>query len=177
MTLTGVNMGSWLDSVNIRLMRESDLPIIEWDGEYTRYRKVYREVYRGLLAGRAIPWIAEVNHIGIIGQIFLTEKNPHPDYCPDQSYMFISSFRVKPLYRNQGLGTLLLKICDITSSDRNIRSIFLNCAKTNRRCKKFYERDGFSAIREDPGKWTYIDHQGNIREENEPAWLMKKTIV
>lgn len=170
-------MGSWLDSVNIRLMRESDLPLIEWDGEYTRYRKIYREIYRGLLAGRSMPWIAEVNPIGIIGQIFLTEKSPHPEYCPDQPYMFLSSFRVKPLFRNQGLGTLLLKICEITASDRKVHNIFLNCAKTNRRCKKFYERNGFSVIREDSGKWTYIDHQGHVREEIEPAWVMKKAVA
>lgn len=52
-------MGSWLDSrVNIRLMRESDLPLIEWDGEYTRYRK---DLSRNL--SRFTGW--QINTLGL----------------------------------------------------------------------------------------------------------------
>ncbi|HOW07773.1 MAG TPA: GNAT family N-acetyltransferase [Flexilinea sp.] len=169
-------METWLDSVNIRLMRESDLPLIEWGDEYVRYRKIYREVYRNFLAGRAFPWIAEIEKYGVIGQVFLTEKQPDPAFDPEQPYMFLSSFRVKPDFRNRGLGTLLLKICEVTARDRNIHNVFLNCAKTNKRCKAFYERNGFTVLREDPGKWSFIDHKGAIREEVEPAWTMVKKI-
>ncbi len=167
-------MGNWIDSVNIRLMNEADLPAIEWDGEYKRYRKVYREIYRGFLSGRSTPWIAEIGESGIIGQVFLTEKQPHSEYCPDQPYMFLSSFRVKPAYRNLGLGTLLLKTSEITTRDKNIHYIFLNCAKANQRSRSFYERNGFTTVRDDPGRWSFIDDEGNIREEVEPAWVMKK---
>ncbi len=168
-------MTNWLDTVNIRLMTESDLPEIEWDGEYRRYRKVYREVYRGLLAGRSFPWIAEIPSVGVIGQVFLTEKQPHQEYS-EHPYMFLSSFRVKPDYRRRGLGTLLLKICEGTAKDRDMNVIILNCARSNRRSRAFYERNGFSVLRSDPGKWSYIDDTGKIREETEPAWVMRKVL-
>lgn len=169
-------MENWLDSVNIRLMRESDLPLIEWGEEYVRYRKIYCEVYRNFLAGRTFPWIAEVEKYGVIGQVFLTEKQPNTAFDPDRPYMFLSSFRVKPDFRNRGLGTFLLKICEITAHDRNIRHIFLNCAKNNKRCKAFYERNGFVVLREDPGRWSFINHKGAICEEVDPAWTMVKKI-
>mgnify|MGYP002409344903 FL=1 len=158
------------------VMNETDLPAIEWDGEYKRYRRVYREIYRGSLAGRSVPWVAEISNIGIIGQVFLTEKQPHEDYA-DRPYMFLSSFRVKPAYRNLGLGTLLLKVCEVTAGDRKIDIIVLNCARSNQRSRSFYEKNGFVVVRNDPGKWSYIDDEGKIREETNPAWVMRKKLV
>ena len=69
---------NWLDRVNIRLLREEDLPALEWDGEYTRYRKIYQEVYRNLERGISFPYVAETADDGIIGQVFLTRKDPNP---------------------------------------------------------------------------------------------------
>ena len=43
----------------VRLIKEADLPALEWDGEYTRYRKVYQEVYRNSLRGISLPYVAE----------------------------------------------------------------------------------------------------------------------
>ena len=169
-------MENWLDKVEIRLMKESDLPLIEWGGEYMRYRKVYREVYRNFLAGRTTPWIATTDEDGIVGQVFLTQKAAHTAFDAQNPYMFLSSFRVKPAFRNLGLGTLLLKACEIVARDKKTPSIFLNCAKSNQRSKNFYERNGFSVVREDAGKWSYIDHEGQLREEIEPVWLMRKDL-
>jgi ribosomal protein S18 acetylase RimI-like enzyme len=169
-------MQNWLDTVEIRLMRETDLPSIEWGEEYIRYRKVYRDVYRNFLAGRSILWIAETEKDGIVGQVFLTQKNPHELFDPEHPYMLLSSFRVKPAFRNLGLGTLLLKACEIAAGDRGIQRIFLNCARSNQRSRAFYERNGYSVFRDDPGRWSYIDHLGQLREEIDPAWTMVKVV-
>ena len=77
-------MKDWLDRVNVRKMREADLPLIEWEGEYARYRKVYQEVYRNQRLGVTTALIAESPEDGIVAQIFLTRKPIHaPDSYPN----------------------------------------------------------------------------------------------
>ena len=37
--------------VKIRFMQESDLPALEWDGEFTHFRLIYESVYRRMKRG------------------------------------------------------------------------------------------------------------------------------
>ena len=62
----------WLSAVTIRLLQEEDLPELEWGGEYSRYRRIYREIYRNSQKGISLPYVAETADDGIIGQVFLT---------------------------------------------------------------------------------------------------------
>lgn len=167
---------NWLDTVNIRIMKEEDLPLIEWDGKYSRYRRIYREVFRNLQSGIAYPYVAETKENGLIGQVFLTEKLPNVNFSPDRRYLFLSSFRIKEAFRDKGLGALLLRICELTAKDKKIRDIFLNCAQKNILGLHFYETHGFTKVREDPGEWTFINENGNVITEVEPAWTMVKQI-
>jgi hypothetical protein len=36
---------------------------------------------------------------------------------------------------------------------------------------------GYHTIAEDPGRWTYLDPQGQLQEVEEPAWLMEKMLI
>ncbi len=166
----------WLDLVTIRLIREADLPELEWDGEYTRYRKVYREVYRNFEKGISLPFVAETTADGIIGQVFLTRKEPNPSYMPRSRYFFISSFRIKPGFRDRGLGSRLLDVCFREVRSHRLRDIFLNCAAANNRARHFYEKHGFRVVRLDEGNWSYVNHEGLVITEHESAYLMKKTL-
>lgn len=169
-------MKAWLGQVNVRKMRESDLPLIEWDGEYTRYRKVYQEVYRNQQLGVTTALIAESPDDGIVAQIFLTKKNPNEVFSPNERYLFISSFRVKKPFRNRGLGTLLLKMAELFAKKEGLPLLILNCAQANQEGLAFYKNAGFEGYRIDDGKWRYIDHEGNVREECEPAFSMRKRV-
>ena len=81
------------DEVTIRLLREEDLPALEWDGEYKRYRRIYREVFRNSQIGISFPLVAETRRDGIIGQVFLNQKEPNPKFTLRSRYYFLSSFR------------------------------------------------------------------------------------
>lgn len=166
----------WLDLVTVRLIREEDLPALEWDGEYTRYRRVYREVFRNFEKGISLPYIAETEADGIIGQVFLTRKEPNPSYMPRSRYFFISSFRIKPMFRDRGLGSRLLEVCFRDARSHRLRDIFLNCAANNNRARHFYEKHGFRVVRLDDGNWSYVNHEGIVVTEHESAYLMKKTL-
>ena len=48
--------------------------------------------------------------------------------------------------------------------------------KNNPRARALYERQGYRIIADDPGRWSYFDHEGVIQEVLEPAWLMEKRL-
>ncbi len=166
----------WLDRVMIRLLREEDLPALEWDGEYSRYRKIYREVYRNSEKGISLPYVAETEEDGIIGQVFMTKKEPNPSYSPRSRYFFLSSFRIKPDFRGRGLGSLMMRVCFRDVRNQKLRDIFLNCSSDNDRARHFYERNGFRIIRLDKGNWTYINEEGYVVTEPQSAYLMRRTL-
>ncbi|MBR6088910.1 MAG: GNAT family N-acetyltransferase [Anaerolineaceae bacterium] len=166
----------WLSTVRIRLLREEDLPALEWDGEYRRYRRIYREVYRNSQKGLSVPLVAETAEDGLVGQVFLSQKDPNPYYNPVSRYYFLSSFRVKPQFRDHGLGSLLLQACEKQTRLHHLRDIFLNCAMENNRARWFYEEHGFRVVRVDESDWSFVDDEGFVITEHQNACLMKKTL-
>ena len=167
---------NWLDTVTIRLMKEADLPALEWDGEYQRYRRIYREIYRNSQKGISIPFVAETPTEGIIGQVFLTKKDPNRNYVTQSQYFFLSSFRIKPGFRDHGLGSLMLNECEKQVRLHHLRDIYLNCDRKNNRARWFYQEHGFHVVRVDEGTWSYVNDEGFVVTEEQNAYLMKKTL-
>lgn len=160
----------------IRRMREDDLPLIEWGCEYLRYRRVYREIFRNSHSGRFILWVAATGSGEVVGQVFINVNPVHAYKLVPRQSMLLSSFRVKRDYRGCGIGSKLLKTCECCADEREIKFLWLNCSKSNQNALTFYRNRGFEIFRSDPGDWQYIDHNGNIRREVDPAWsLCKKT--
>lgn len=167
---------NWINHVRIRLLREEDLPALEWDGEYKRYRRIYREIYRNSQKGLSIPLVAETTEDGIVGQVFLSQKDPNPNYGIRSRYFFLSSFRIKPQFRDQGLGSMLLAECEKQVRLHRMRDIYLNCAKDNNRARWFYQEHGFQVVRIDEGTWTYVNDEGFVVSEPQNSYLMRKTL-
>ena len=167
---------NFLNTVNIRLVKEEDLPALEWGEEYKRYRRIYREIYRNSQKGLSIPLVAETAADGIIGQVFFSQKEPNQNYGIRTRYYFLSSFRVKPRYRDHGIGSLLLKEGEKQVRLHHIRDIYLNCSRENNRARWFYQEHGFQVVRIDEGTWTYVNDEGFVVTEPQNAYLMKKTL-
>ena len=167
-------MDEWLSGVTIRYMTEEDLPALEWGGEYSRYRRIYKEVFRNFLRGISLPYVAVDPRAGVIGQVFLTRKDPNPDLNIPSRYFFLSSFRVKPQYRGRGLGSRLLETCEKDVLANHLRDIYLNCAESNQRARGFYEQHGFRIVRVDSGPWSFVNDEGLLISEKQTAYLMKK---
>lgn len=165
-----------IEGLNIRLMREEDLPLIEWDGEYARYRQSYKEVYHRSQQGLSWPLIAETAADGMIGQIFLSAKNANPVYSPRESYLFLTSFRVKPAFRDRGVGGELMNACERVAREHHFGLILLNCAEDNVRGLAFYQKHGFDILRPEDCRWTYINENGMVVNEHQASYLMRKKI-
>ena len=47
------------DSIIIRMVTETDLVRLEWEGEFKKYRRMYARLYRNMLTGTTLMWLIE----------------------------------------------------------------------------------------------------------------------
>ena len=145
-------------------------------GEFIHFRRVYFEAYRRSIIGESLLWVIELPSYGIVGQAFVQLDCNRPELADGKQIAYIYAFRVKEQYRGIGLGSKLLKIIEHDLYSQGIHYVTLNVAKDNNRARALYERHGYKIVAEEPGCWSFIDHEGNWRDIEEPSWRMKKKI-
>lgn len=160
--------------VTVRPLIESDLPALEWDGAYIHFRRVYAEHYHSMCHGNTLIWVAETDAKEIIGQLFLLLISQQKEVADGTKRAYLFSFRIKPEFRNQGLGTEMINLVEADLLKRGFSQIRINVARANIGAKRLYERLGYRVIGSDPGYWKYQDHLGEWRTVKEPAWRMLK---
>lgn len=166
----------WIDTVQIRHLDKADLPALEWDGEYIRYREVYLAEYERSQIGSSILWVADKPGVGVIGQVFIqlnAERQELADGC-SRAYMY--AFRIRPLYRDAGLGTRMIRIIEDDLVRRRFCWLTLNVGKTNYSARRLYNRLGYHVVAHETGRWSYRDEKGIQQKVEEPAWRMEKFI-
>lgn len=171
----------WLARLQVRYLVEADLAALEWQGEFIHFRRLYQEIYRAMLQGRVSMWVAELRDDEplpgeIIGQVFVQLNSSRADMADGARRAYIYSFRVKPEYRGYGVGACMLRTIEQDLIQRGYLWATLNVAQDNPAGSRFYERYGYRMIGDDPGRWTYIDHQGDRCEVIEPAFRMEKKL-
>jgi ribosomal protein S18 acetylase RimI-like enzyme len=165
-----------LSSVSIRRVRKSDLPALEWDGEYTHFRKIFQHSYKEAESGNRILLIAEADG-ELIGQIFihLNAANLGTNIAQPTAYLY--SFRVRQAYRGMGVGSKLLSYAEETLREQGFQIAVIAVSKSNERALDFYQKWGFSVFREDSGRWSYHDHQGQFQQVHDPSYMLMKEIA
>ncbi|NPV56312.1 MAG: GNAT family N-acetyltransferase [Anaerolineae bacterium] len=166
----------WLAQVRLRHVRREDLPELEWDGEYTHFRRVFAQGFQRARSGLSILWVAELPGSGVIGQVFIQLTCDRPELADGMTRAYLYAFRIKPPYRNAGLGTHMLQTVWEDVVRRGFGELTLTVGKDNPDARRMYERHGFRVVAEEPGVWYYPDHQGVYQRVEEPAWRMVKRI-
>jgi ribosomal protein S18 acetylase RimI-like enzyme len=166
----------WLKRVIIRHLTFDDLPHLEWEGEYIHYRQVYLKAYQSRNEGKTVIWVADLPSMGIIGQVFIQLNSIRKDLADGFFCAYLYSFRIKPNYRNAGLGRLMMSVVEKDLCKRNFKEINLNVAKNNLHAIRFYRQNGFEIVDSEPGEWSFRDHNDKIRTVVEPAWKMTKIL-
>jgi ribosomal protein S18 acetylase RimI-like enzyme len=161
--------------VRIRIATESDLPALEWDGEYAHFRRVYRQAMREALRNRRLIYLAEATN-GVVGQIFVHLHSTWKNSFGGSKAGYLHSFRVKPGYRNQGIGSRLLMTAEGALLERRYSRAVISVAKGNTRAQRLYLQHGYHVYTDDPGEWAYVDHRGRLKRISEPAFVMVKTL-
>ncbi|OGO16039.1 MAG: hypothetical protein A2Z14_03570 [Chloroflexi bacterium RBG_16_48_8] len=162
-----------LVTVKIREATEKDLPSLEWGGEFSRFRLVYRRAMKEAKRGRQALLVADCNR-NIVGQIFVLFSTVHADPRPVPYTGYLYSFRVKSEFRNRGIGRSLIERAEEILLERAFRRVLIGVVKENLDARRLYERYGYQVIAEDPGEWSFIDHENQIQRVVEPTYIMEK---
>ncbi len=165
-----------LKDLYIRKVKKEDLPALEWGGEYSKFRQMYTSLYRDTQVGRALMWMIETQENKMVGQAFVMLRSGDTAAADGERRAYVFSFRIKPEYRNQGIGSYLMSFVQTDLSERGFKFLTLNVAKENKDALRLYKRLGYKIIGSHPGKWSYTDHEGRTHQVNEPAWRMMKRI-
>ena len=162
--------------VRFRYVQASDLPALEWEGEYIHFRRLYAEVYQRVEKGDGVMWVIEMEDGKIIGQLFISFVSTRPELSNGRSRAYIYGFRVRPEYRNQGFGTALMHRVEQDLVRRGFQTVTLNVAQDNPDALRLYKRLGYRVITNEAGEWSYVDHNGDRQYVKEPAWRMEKNL-
>lgn len=157
----------------IRNATKDDLLALEWDGEYRIFRRLYRRAMNEAMQGRRILLVADLEGRPI-GQIFIQLHTVPADplKLPKTGYFY--SFRVRPEYRNMGIGSTLISRAEGALRMRAFQRVLIGVAKDNQSALRLYQRLGYQIITEDPGEWSFVDHENKVREIVEPTFILEK---
>ena len=161
--------------VRIRHATNADLLALEWDGEYTHYRRMYQHAMQDSKRGNRVLLVAEVEG-EVTGQIFIYFRPSWSRHFPKEQAGYLHSFRVKPQFRNQGIGTSLVRHAESILIEGAYDRSVISVAKTNQGAIRLYQHLGYSIFTEDPGQWSYVDQHGRIQQVVEPVHLMQKRL-
>ena len=113
---------------------------------------------------------------GLIGQVFVQLVCDRPELADGWQRAYLYSFRIKPMYRNQGLGTNMVRVVEEYLCKRQFSRLTLNVARDNSAALRLYKRLGFQIVAEEPGNWAYPDEKGIWHFVHEPSWRMEKLL-
>ena len=165
-----------LADLAIRRAARDDLLSLEWEGEYIHFRNLYKDTYQLVEKGLGVMWVAEIPTEGVIGQVFVSYRGGRSELADGCTRAYVYGFRVRPAYRNKGIGTYMMRVAEEDLAGRGFSFVTLNVARENVGAQRFYTRLGYHIVAADPGRWWYLDHLGKRREVNEPAWRMEKAL-
>jgi ribosomal protein S18 acetylase RimI-like enzyme len=160
-------------SVSIRLAEKSDIPKLEWYGQYIHFRNLLRRAYREQQRGRRLLLVADCNGFPI-GQVFLQLASTNELIADGHTRAYLYSFRVMEMFQGQGIGTRLLKDAETMLIEHGFKMATLSVAKTNPDAMRLYQRNGYRVFAEDAGRWNYVDHRGITQYVDEPCWVLEK---
>lgn len=172
-----ITWSEWLAEVTLRFATQADLPALEWEGAYIHFRRVYARVFARTLSHEALMWVAEGQPGTLLGQLFvLLRSQADPTVADGRLRAFVHSFRVRPEFRNRGLGSRLLSHAEQDLYQRGFEWVYLHVARDNAGALRLYKRLGYQPVSSVNGDWEYEDHLGRTQRVHEPSWRLVKNI-
>lgn len=162
-------------SLRIREASEEDLPALEWDGEFTRFRRLYKDAMREAKKGRRIILVAEIGN-DVIGQLFVNFHSTWRNRFLGKRTGYLHSFRVKPAFRSRGIGRSLIATAESMLKQRGYNRSVISVAQSNEAALKLYQDLGYQVYRKDPGQWSFMDHRNQVHHISEPAFILQKNL-
>jgi ribosomal protein S18 acetylase RimI-like enzyme len=164
-----------VEKVVIRSLRDGDLAALEWDGQYTRFRRVFQQTYDDMVRGQRLMIVA-VAGLTMVGQVFVQLSSTEARYADGHNRGYVYSLRVRPEWQGRGIGTRLMLAAEEGLRARGYRTAVIAAGKDNPGAKRLYERLGYQTFADDPGVWYFQDVNGAQQSVVEPCWVMQKDL-
>lgn len=161
--------------LKMRVATPSDISKLEWNGQYSHFRNIFRRAYLEQQRGKRLMLVMNFNGYPI-ARLFIQFESPTSSIADGKRRGYVYSFTVMEPFRNLGIGTRMLSTAETILRQRGFRIVTISVAKDNLRALKLYKREGYRIYGEDDGIWQYRDHEGKLHQVNEPSYLMKKTL-
>jgi len=162
--------------ISLRRLVEADLPALEWEGQFTHFRKLYQQHYANTKAGSTRIWVA-VNDAGlVIGQVFILLYAKNKEIADGKNRAYLFSFRIRQEWRGLGIGSFMMGFVENYLLSNGFQYLRLNVARDNPRAIELYKKLGYTVMGPESGIWRYEDHKGVWRTVHEPAWKMIKEL-
>lgn len=162
-------------TVELRLAQQADLLNLEWFGQYTHYRELYARTFAEQQQGKRLMLLAAVNAFPI-GQIFIHLNDAGMPEAFRQRRGYVYALRVMEPFRGQQIGTRLILQAEQLLQEHGYRWVLIAVAKDNQGARRLYERLGYVVFKDDPGRWSYVDHEGQVQHVAEPSWMLRKRL-
>lgn len=161
--------------ITIRPAEATDIPLLEWYGEFHHYRNVFRQAYEDQLSGRRLILVADSGGFPV-GRLFVQLAASHPAYANGIDRAYLYSLHVMAPLQGRGIGTRLIRAAERVLLDEGYTWATIAAAKHNPRARGLYERLGYVFFREDAGNWSYTDPDGQKQYVSEPCWVLEKRL-
>lgn len=162
--------------ITLRMAVRTDLSKLEWYGQYTHYRQLFRRTFRDQQAGRRLMLVAVTRDFPI-GMVFIQLQSNEWKVADGITRAYLYSLRVMDIFRGKGIGTQLIREAEDILLDRDFQWATIAVSKDNHDARRLYERLQYRVFGDDPGQWSFMDHQGKVRHINEPCWLLEKNLL
>jgi ribosomal protein S18 acetylase RimI-like enzyme len=164
-----------VDKVVIRPIRAEELPDLEWEGQYTKYRQVFAQTFADVQRGQRIMLVAVAGG-QVIGQVFVQLSSSETRYADGATRGYLYSLRVRPEWQGNGLGTRLIRAAEAALRARGFSVAVIAAGKDNPGARRLYERLGYQTFADDPGVWYFTDVNGVQQQQVEACWVMEKRL-
>ena len=161
--------------LKLRVAKASDVSKLEWNGQFTHFRNLFRRAYSEQRRGNRLMLVMDFNGYPV-ARLFIQFINPGR-FETGIKRGYIYSFTVMEPFRSLGIGTQMMKTAEAILIKKSYPIATISVAKSNIRAYKLYLRHGYEIYGEDDGQWQYRDHEGNTHQVDEPSWLMKKALT
>lgn len=161
--------------VTIRPAVRADLPKLEHEGNFTKFRNLFRRAFREQQNGRRLMLVADSNNYPV-GRLFILYTSSDHSIADGKRRAYLYSFFVMTPFRGYGIGSAMVAHAERVLRDHGFRYVTIAVAKHNAGALRLYERLGYKKMRDDAGRWSYTDHKGRQHNINEPCWILEKAL-